>query len=140
MSNYFLGLRILDLLCREKIPIRVETAGLLLHIVNQDGVGGIWLEDKCIDMSELVSFTWNILLDQVVCIVVVENGMHFLGGVATDIWAKHDTAEQTIIVYQIRKFQQKSPSLSPKENDKMGILLSTCMGCHRRISFGQFHR
>jgi len=61
-------------------------------------------------MSELVSLTRNILLDQVICVIVVENSMDFLGAVATDIWSKHDTAEQPIIQYQISNFQQEYSS------------------------------
>lgn len=43
-------------------------------------------------MTELVSLTGDILLNQVVCSIVVEDSMDFLGAVATDIWPKHDTA------------------------------------------------
>jgi len=92
LNNYFLGLRILDLLWREKIPVGVQTASLLLYIVNKDTVCSIRTDDKCVDMRELVSLTGNFLLDQVVCFIVVKNGMNFLGAVSTDIWSKHDTA------------------------------------------------
>lgn len=92
---YLLGFGILDFLWRKKIPITVEAASLLLYIVDKDAVGSIWADDKGIYMSELVSLTRYILLDQVVCSVVVENCMHFLGAVSTDIWPKHDAVNQT---------------------------------------------
>ena len=91
-SNYFLCFGIFELLRRKKIPITVETTGLLLNIINKDSVGSIWTEDKCIYVSELVSLTRNILLDQMISPVVGKNGMNFLGAVATDIWSKHDAA------------------------------------------------
>lgn len=95
-SNYFLSFGILDLLRRKKIPIAVETTSLLLNIINKDGVGSIWSEDKCINMTELVCLTRNILLDQMISPVVGKNGMNFLGAVATDIWAKHNAANNKI--------------------------------------------
>lgn len=91
-GNYFLGVRILDGLWREEIPIRVQATRLFLRIVNEDAVSSIWTEDESINMSELVSLTWYFLLDQFVCPIVGKNGMHFLGAITTDIWSKHDTA------------------------------------------------
>lgn len=46
-------------------------------------------------MGELVSFTWNILLDQMVGFIVGKDSMHFLRAVATDIGTKHDAARKT---------------------------------------------
>lgn len=64
---------------------------MLLYIVNKDAKCGIWTDYECIKMSELISFAKNFLLDQVVFSIAVKDSMHFLGGVTTDIWSKHDT-------------------------------------------------
>lgn len=91
-GNYFLGTWILDLLWWENVPIRVQATRLFLHIVNENTVCGIRTEDESVDMGQLISLTWDFLLDQMVCLVISENSMDFLGTVATDVWSKHDTA------------------------------------------------
>ena len=65
---------------------------MFLNIVDENAVSSIWAEDKCVHMGELVSFTWNIFLDQVVGFIIGKDSMHFLCAVATDIRTKHDTA------------------------------------------------
>ena len=92
--TYLLGAGVLDLLGWKKIPVRVQATGLLLNIVIENAVSSIWAEDECVDMGELVSFTGNILLDQVVGVIVGKDSMHFLRAVATDIGTKHDAARK----------------------------------------------
>lgn len=58
-----LGLRVLDLFWGQKVPVRVQAACLLLHIVDEDAVSSIREEDESIYMGQLISLTWNILLD-----------------------------------------------------------------------------
>ena len=65
---------------------------MLLNVVDKNAVSSIWAEDECVNMGELISLTWDLLLDQMVSSIVGKDSMNFLSAVATDIWAKHDAA------------------------------------------------
>lgn len=43
-----------------------------------------------VDVGELVVFAFDFFFDQVVLAVVVEDDVHFFGGVAADVWPEHD--------------------------------------------------
>uniref|UniRef100_A0A2P2LPS8 Calreticulin n=1 Tax=Rhizophora mucronata TaxID=61149 RepID=A0A2P2LPS8_RHIMU len=55
-------------------------------------------------MTELVSLTRNFFLDQVICFIVVKNGMNFLGAVTTNIWPKHDTVSSITAKFLLVNF------------------------------------
>lgn len=95
--NYLFRLGILDFLWWKKIPVRVQTSGLLFHIINENAVGSIRTKDEGIHMRQLVSFTRNILLNQVVCVIVCKDSMYFFGAISTDIRSKHDTTRRNIL-------------------------------------------
>ena len=53
-------------------------------------------------MSQLISLTRIIFLDQMVLSIARENGMDFSGGVPTYIWSKHDAVVPNIDVFQVK--------------------------------------
>ena len=121
---------ILNLLCWEKIPVRVKATSLLLNIINQNTVSSIWTEDEGVHVSKLISLTWDLLLDQMVGSIVSKDSMYFLSAVATNIWPKHNAADKKrkiSLVFECLKFDMK---VTEKH---------TCKECLLRISSGQHH-
>lgn len=70
----------------------IDATSLLLLVVNQDAVRGIRADDQCVHMSQLISLTRDILLDQMVLAILSKDSMNLLGAVPTDIRSKHNAA------------------------------------------------
>jgi hypothetical protein len=97
---HLLGLWVLNFLWKKNIPVLVDASSLLLLIINQDAVCSIRTDDQSVDMSQLISLTRDILLDQMVLAILCQDRVNLLGAVPTDIWSKHNAAEPNYKVDQ----------------------------------------
>lgn len=107
----FLGLRVLDLLGGQHVPVVLQGAGLHLLVVDPHLIRLVWIQDQRVQVGELVVLergdrdglknqrgtfchrgnsgkrylALNVLLDEVVLALVVEDHVNLLGAVSTDV-------------------------------------------------------
>ena len=94
----------------KNIPVFIDAASLLLFVVNENAICCIRTDDQSVNMSQLISLTRHILLDQVVLAILGQDSVNLLGAVPTDIWSKHNAAVQKNKVnnnYKIRYDREK---------------------------------
>lgn len=99
-------LGILDLLSWQDVPVLFKCAGGLLGVINQNleivlircfspynGANLVLVvgsDNQGVDVGRLVILALDVLVDQVILALVVEDDVHLLRRVATDVRAEHD--------------------------------------------------
>lgn len=111
-----LGLGVLDVLGLQHVPVILEGSSGNSLLVNLDGVGVVWVEDHGVQVSELVSLTRNVLLQEVVLSIIVEDEVDLLGGGTANIRTKHN-ATQSINILSPQKKQMQNMHVKEKQEN-----------------------